>query len=392
MHEPPLILSIEDEVTMRRALVAYLTDSGYSMIEAGNGRLGLERIFEEAPDVILCDLRMPELDGMGVLEELNKRGMEIPFIVVSGSGEMIDAIRALRLGAWDYIVKPIEDMGILEHAVKRALNHARLLKENREFREELQAANHSLQESLRQIEEDEQAARYIQFQMFPKHSVFLGGCTFDYFLKTSALLSGDFLDYFRIDDARSVFYIADVSGHGAPSALVTVLLKSAIGHLMEEYRSFGNETILYPERVLGLLNETISTWNFEKYLTIFYALMDNSLGTLQYCNAGHFPYPVFHDGSTSRFLTEKNLPVGLFPDARYTSQIISLPATFSLALFSDGVLEVVEAACIAEKERIVLEVMKFGIPDTGAMKELLGLDGVGQVVDDITVLVVRKGR
>lgn len=90
MHEPPLILSIEDETTTRRALVAYLTDSGYAMIEAGNGRAGLERIFAQEPDVILCDLRMPELDGMGVLEELNKRGMEIPFIVVSGSGEMID--------------------------------------------------------------------------------------------------------------------------------------------------------------------------------------------------------------------------------------------------------------------------------------------------------------
>lgn len=391
MHEPPLILSIEDETTTRRALVAYLTDSGYTMIEAGNGRAGLERIFAEEPDVILCDLRMPELDGMGVLEELNKRGMEIPFIVVSGSGEMIDAIRALRLGAWDYIVKPIEDMGILEHAVKRALNHARLLKENREYREELQSTNRSLQESLCQIKEDEKAARYIQFQMLPKHSVVLGGSTFDYFLKTSSLLSGDFLDYFRIDDARSVFYIADVSGHGAPSALVTVLLKSAIGHLMEEYRSFGNETILYPERVLALLNETISSWNVEKYLTIFYAIMDVSLGTLHYCNAGHFPYPVFHDGSTGRFLTEKNLPVGLFQGTGYTSQTLSLPGAFSLALFSDGVLEILDAESIADKERILLDTMKSGIPDAGAMKGLLGLDKTGPVIDDITILVVRKG-
>jgi len=334
---------------------------------------------------------MPELDGMGVLEELNKRGVKIPFIVVSGSGEMIDAIRALRLGAWDYIVKPIEDMGILEHAVKRALNHARLLKENREYREELQSTNRSLQESLRQIEEDEKAARYIQFQLLPKHSVVLGGSTFDYFLKTSALLSGDFLDYFRIDDARSVFYIADVSGHGAPSALVTVLLKSAIGHLMEEYRSFGNETMLYPQRVLALLNETISSWNFEKYLTIFYAIMDVSLGTLTYCNAGHFPYPVFHDGSTSRFLTEKNLPVGLFQDTGYTSQTLSLPEAFSLALFSDGVLEILDAESIAEKERILLDTMKSGIPDAGAMKGLLDLDKTGPVVDDITILVVSKG-
>lgn len=158
MHDPPRILTIEDVDSVRRSIVTYLTDSGYDVVEAENGRVGLERLLVDKPDVVLCDLRMPELDGLYVMAEIAKFLPETPVIVVSGTGEIQDAVNSLRLGAWDYIMKPIQDMAILEDSLKKALERAKLLFQNREYREHLLKTNQELQKSLEKLEEARAAA------------------------------------------------------------------------------------------------------------------------------------------------------------------------------------------------------------------------------------------
>ena len=153
MHNPPRILTIEDVESVRRSIATYLTDSGYDVVEAENGRAGLQRILVDKPDVVLCDLRMPELDGLYVMAEIAKFLPDTPVIVVSGTGEIQDAVNSLRLGAWDYIMKPIQDMAILEDSVKKALERAKLLSRNREYREHLLHTNQELQKSLEKLEE-----------------------------------------------------------------------------------------------------------------------------------------------------------------------------------------------------------------------------------------------
>ena len=391
MHNPPRILSIEDESTVRKSIVAYLADSGYEVIEAEDGRVGLQRILADEPDLILCDLRMPEVDGLKVLDEVNRLMPDIPFIVVSGTGQISDAIEALRLGAWDYLMKPIEDMEVLELAVKRALDHARLVAQNHEYRESLIATNKELRQSLQKLEEDETAARHIQFQLFPRQSVTINGFAFDYFLRTSAFLSGDFLDYFRIDDARTGFYMADVSGHGASSAFMTVLLKSTLSHLLDEYREFGTDTVLHPEAVLKLLNETITARRFDKYLTMIYAVLDTARGVLRYCNGGQFPYPILREDGVARFLTEHHVPVGLFEDTTYRADELPLAGSFALAMFSDGVLEIMPEDRLLDKEGYLLAQIENRDPSIETLKEQMALDRPVQVPDDITILLVKKG-
>ena len=141
MDRPAKILSIEDEASLRRSIVAYLEDSGYDMLEAENGRDGLEKFFKEKPDVVLCDLRMPEIDGLTVLAQVRDFSPDTPFIIVSGTGDMHDAVEALKLGAWDFITKPIQDMEVLEHSVARALIQVRLMAENREYQAQLESTN-----------------------------------------------------------------------------------------------------------------------------------------------------------------------------------------------------------------------------------------------------------
>ncbi len=134
------ILTIDDEDIIRESIEAYLEDSGYEVVQAGNGRLGLEVFNREQPDLVLVDLRMPEVDGLDVLAKVTSISPLTPIIVVSGTGVLQDAIEALRLGAWDYVTKPIQDMAVLEYAVDRALERADLLRRKESYNEELEQA------------------------------------------------------------------------------------------------------------------------------------------------------------------------------------------------------------------------------------------------------------
>lgn len=133
-----VVLTIDDEETIRRTLRDFLEDNGYSVLEAENGRIGLEVFERERPDIALVDLRMPEVDGLEVLTKINEISPETPLIVVSGTGVIADAIEALRLGAWGYVLKPIEDMSVLLHAVEKALERFQLIRENRNYQEHLE--------------------------------------------------------------------------------------------------------------------------------------------------------------------------------------------------------------------------------------------------------------
>lgn len=132
------ILAIEDEDLLREYVCDYFDDIGFVTLQASNGRIGLELIRSEMPDLVLTDLRMPEMNGLDVLATLQKEFPELPVIVISGTGSLTDVIQTLKFGAWDYILKPIHDYAILELSVKRVLERKRLLEENRRYRDHLE--------------------------------------------------------------------------------------------------------------------------------------------------------------------------------------------------------------------------------------------------------------
>jgi len=135
---PATILIIDDEAIIRQSFADYLEDQGYQILTAENGRRGLEILEREQPDLMLTDLRMPEVNGLEVITRSRQRVPDTPIIVVSGAGRIDDAVQALRLGAWDYILKPVTDMSVLEHRVEKALEKARLIRENRMYQKNLE--------------------------------------------------------------------------------------------------------------------------------------------------------------------------------------------------------------------------------------------------------------
>ncbi len=132
------ILIIEDERPIRESYRMFLEDLDYTVFEAANGETGLALFDECQPDAVLLDLRMPKMGGHEVMRALTARAPATPLVVASGTADIADTVEALRLGAWDYILKPITDLAILEHAIRQALDRARMLAENRRYQEELE--------------------------------------------------------------------------------------------------------------------------------------------------------------------------------------------------------------------------------------------------------------
>jgi DNA-binding NtrC family response regulator len=128
----PKILIIEDEAAIRRVLGKILTEESntYTVEEAEDGLAGLEKIKNEDYDLVLCDIKMPKMDGVEVLEAVKKIKPETPMVMISGHGDLETAIQTMRLGAYDYISKP-PDLNRLLNTVRNALDRKTLVTENK---------------------------------------------------------------------------------------------------------------------------------------------------------------------------------------------------------------------------------------------------------------------
>ena len=126
------ILIIEDEAAIRRVLTKILSEENdsYKVEEAEDGLQGVEKVKNEDYDLILCDIKMPKMDGVEVLEAVKKIKPEIPMVMISGHGDLETAINTMRLGAFDYISKP-PDLNRLLNTVRNALDRKQLVVENK---------------------------------------------------------------------------------------------------------------------------------------------------------------------------------------------------------------------------------------------------------------------
>ncbi|MDD5149018.1 MAG: sigma-54 dependent transcriptional regulator [Flavobacterium sp.] len=126
------ILIIEDEAAIRRVLSKILSEESdtYIVEDAEDGVQGLEKIKNNDYDLVLCDIKMPKMDGVEVLEAVKKIKPEIPMVMISGHGDMETAIQTMRLGAFDYISKP-PDLNRLLNTVRNALDKKQLVVENK---------------------------------------------------------------------------------------------------------------------------------------------------------------------------------------------------------------------------------------------------------------------
>ena len=254
----------------------------------------------------------------------------------------------------------------------------------------LSEANLKLRSYISRLENDQEAGGRMQQKLLPDTQKSFGDCTFASRIYTSMYLSGDFLDYFEIDANRVGFYMADVSGHGISSAFITVLLKNFIDTQLENYWNEGDSLIMRPYLLVKKLNSEILRENFGKYLTIFYAVLDQKLNTLRYTNCGQFPYPLLQEKGRVKPLEPAGTPGGLFVEPEFMEEHISIEKETSLLIISDGILELLPQASVKEKRNLIRHIFSRPGINLQEITEQLGLSQQYSFPDDITFLMLKR--
>lgn len=153
MMRQETILLIDDEISIRESLSSFLSDEGYKVFTAEDGEIGLDIYFREDIDIVLTDLRMPITDGIEVMTTIHRHNPDVPMVVVSGAGKKQDIIKALQMGAKDYITKPITDLDMIRHVIEKALENRYLIQENKRYRKRLEKSEARYRTITEQIAE-----------------------------------------------------------------------------------------------------------------------------------------------------------------------------------------------------------------------------------------------
>ncbi|MDI3324433.1 SpoIIE family protein phosphatase [Pontibacterium granulatum] len=317
-------------------------------------------------------------------EELIRLHAPGPVLVLLDNPSSSEIFRMLRAGASDVFDVDSVASGsqVFLAAIERLFSWSRVLEQNRFYREELE-------QSLSELKADQQAAYHIQRNMMPAEEIDICGIKARHLIAPSLYLSGDFVDVVPVDEDRVVFYLADVSGHGASSALVTVLLKNMTQGLVRDYRGASSDQLPSLSEVLQRINAELLETGVGKHLSMFLGAVDRSTGLLHYAVGGHHPMPLLSDTQGTRYLQGRGMPIGLFEQPIYDERVIELEWPFQITLFSDGILEVLPQKDMLSREefvRAVVDNLRGAPPEK--LKQSLMANFEGEAPDDIAIMTV----
>ena len=245
---------------------------------------------------------------------------------------------------------------------------------------------------LQQLQQDQRAGHQVQLGMLPPSPMAIGHYRLRHQIWPSLMLSGDFVDYFELDANQFAFYVADVAGHGASSAFVTVLLKNFSRRLRREIvPSMMNQ----PGEVLEWLNHELLDNELGKHVAILFGVVNTATNELRLANAGHFPPAMLVRSGQAEFVEQAGKPAGLFPQVSYSSKTLDLLVGDHLVVVSDGVFEQLNSddsavQSLATKEDRVLRAAEHSGDDMASFWERLACDPENPTTDDVTWFVLTR--
>lgn len=305
-----------------------------------------------------------------------------------------DVAECFRRGAIDVLIEPFSDEQMLA-AIARSGAFQDLYVENKNYRLQIESANRELRESLNTLKMDQIAGRQIQLNILPDHPLTYADYEIAHRIVPSLYLSGDFVGYSVLLDRFLIFYIADVSGHGASSAFVTIMLSFMVRQISWRHTNEDDKQALLraPEGLLEHINRQVLAMKIDKHLTMLVGSIDTQTNTLRYATGAQLPMPVLATESGAGFLPGKGKPLGLFEDGRWTVEQMSLPERFSLTVISDGMLDCLPGESMEEREQALLEACRRSDMSHQSICTELGIAKVADAPDDVSLLtVVRNPR
>ena len=384
------VLVIDDDPARGASLADLAASAGFTPTLAR--AIDSTTVLDEGSDwdVVLCDLQATPEAWASDDVSLRELDVQVPVMMYSNESRSAGMMRALRLGANDFFATPVEDTEAFFASMDRCVRLRSMSRELRRSRKALEATNRELRNTVRVLEKDQQAGRQVQMRMLPNSPMVVGDYMFSHTIIPSLYLSGDFTDYFTVDEHYVVFFMADVSGHGSSSAFATVLLKNLFARKRSDYLRRSDDTILRPVAMLRLANRELLELDVGKYATMVVGVLNRAANTLRYSVAGHLPLPVLVSDAGARYLDGEGNAVGMLEDAQYSESTLELPAAFMLALFSDGILETLPPQNLVEKEAFFLDVFARTADTPEELVSRLGLDSAATAPDDIAALFLSK--
>jgi len=377
----PRILVVDDEPGMLRSIERILS-SRYDVRAVRLPSAALDAASGSSFDVAILDVRMPEMDGFALMARLGELQPDLDVILMTGSTDERDArlVRAIRERAFFFLTKPF-DREVLLTLLQRCLEARRLSHENRAH--------------VVRLECELRAAQVFQQSLLPERTAALNGFEVSLLYEPCDELGGDFCDYVLREDAPGAVLISDVSGHGAPSAMITGMVKQAFRAAMQEEFA--------PTAVLKRIATASRLFPDGKYITATAVRFDRTSTLLEYACAGHPPGLFLgSDGSMAMLETTAPLIHPALPDWRCEQRTVRMARGDRLLLYTDGLPETRNGdgdefgferlVALARQLSAPASSVEAGGPPmlTALRQELAQFAGGRPLEDDLTLALVRR--
>ena len=297
-----------------------------------------------------------------------------------------------RLGAVDVLLAG-DTSDMLEQTMTRLAQVATIRQQQVIDRAKLESTNDELQESLRLLKQDQIAGLEVQKSLMPESPLSAGEYQISHSIVPSLYLSGDFVGYNVVLGRYLLFYFADVSGHGASSAFVTVLLRFMVGRVIRRHQLEEDYAALAmaPQGLVEHINSQMLATGLGKHMTLFAGSVDMDNNVMRYVAGAQLPPPILVVDGEAVFLPGKGKPVGIFEDVTWHVEELKMPERSSLVLLSDGVFDLFPEAQIADKEAAILKLLGTRSGTLEDLKEALQIDYIEEPQDDISLLLLTRG-
>jgi two-component system response regulator len=249
------ILIVEDELVFRAVLVGYLKSIGAETSEASNGIQALSMVADVNPDLILCDLAMPEMGGIEFVEHLRLQGVKTPVLVISATDKMTDVAQVLRLGVQDVLLKPLTDLNRLREAALASLYPKMFTSpaiEEAELFQDWDALSQNPSEAMRLLK-----------QLQPPVQQIVARCRINYRQLTSMESPGLVLDIAALSEKDLAFYCLDVTRAGDNGILAALLLRALFNGLLQDHLANQQHRLPQMSALLKQVNQLLRQGNLE---------------------------------------------------------------------------------------------------------------------------------
>jgi serine phosphatase RsbU (regulator of sigma subunit)/anti-anti-sigma regulatory factor len=347
-QNPSTILVVDDDLAVRTLLVRALKRGGYdSVLEAACAAEAQEILSHSDIQVVLTDVSMPGMDGLSLMQWAQQNCPGPVWIILTGQGTFDNAVKAVRLGAFDFLTKPLMVVDSLLVTVRNAIRHRELIEERRRLMLDIEQRNGTLNRQVVQlkkacrmlcdqtkiINDDIRRAELIQRSLLPRSAPPVTGFVFNAVYRPSQKVGGDLYDIQVIDPDHVGICIADAAGHGVSAAMLAVLLK-----LRMRLRDENSGGPVSPGKAMDEVNRAIMGECIAPglFITAAYCLLNTTTGGLTIASAGHPPLMLHRPSGVVEMCYHTGPALGLVAGAGYAEFRSRLRPGDRLLFYTDG--------------------------------------------------------